>query len=216
MIETVKNAAIKYAGPKLLPYAMPLAKWWYGKSSPPGSGRRWVLSKVRIIDEEHGDVVDLIDCDISFDSPVKEAYAKLVPYVPEEWTDFRFELRYSKGAQKLTKRRLVLRAETIDSDTTIRGLITSKPLVQFTAAVLDLGTNMEKFNILKRTRKYVLVREFDVFVKDLFPMDDLESIRDGRFCRFQTTDSSGKIHNRRLDMESKMNQLIDTAAAAAS
>lgn len=209
MIQNLKSKAIHYAAPYIMPYAMPIAKWWYGTSSTPGCGRKWTLKKVLIISPgKHA--IEIEDFPISVDSSLKDVYAQMRVNVPQDWENPRVELRFVKGAKKQTKKRIVVRGEHATESRTIRDLLTQRERVNFTAAVLDLGDHMQKFNILRRVRKYVVSDTFRAM--DFFPTDDPESLQDGRICRLQFFGSNGTIHNRKFAMTETLSKIFRTVS----
>lgn len=209
MIQNLKSKAIHYAAPYIMPYAMPIAKWWYGTSSTPGCGRKWTLKKVLIISrDEHA--IEIEDFPISVNSSLKDVYAQMLVNVPQDWENPRVELRFVKGAKKQTKKRIVVHEEHATESRAIRDLLTQREHVNFTAAVLDLGDHMQKFNILRRVRKYVVSDTFRAM--DFFPTDDPESLHDGRICRLQFLGTNGMIHNRKFAMTDTLSKIFRTVS----
>ena len=204
MIQNLKSRAVHYAAPYIIPYAMPIAKWWYG-SATPGCGRKWTLTKVLIISPgEHA--IEIEDFPISVDSSLKDVYAQMRVNVPQDWENPRVELRFVKGAKKQTKKRIVVREEHVTDSRSIRDMLTQREHVKFTAAVLDLGDHMQKFNILRRVRKYVVSDTFRAM--DFFPTDDPESLQDGRCCRLQFLGATGTINNRKFAMTDTLSKIF--------
>lgn len=205
MLQSLKTSVINYAAPIIIPYAMPIAKWWYGGSSRPGEARKWTLKKALVI-ASSGEYVEITDVTIPVDSTPVEVLEQMKLDVPPNWEDFRIELRFAKGVRKLTKKRVVIRA-TDTTTKTIREQLSSRDQINFTAAVLDLGDHMQKFNILHRVRKYTTGPDFRV--RDFFPTDDPESLLDGRVCRLQCFGKSGKIHNRIFGMDATLSKMFN-------
>ena len=196
------------------PYALPLLKRWYTpKHSTPGAGRKWVVTKILIISGDGQDVrsVDASTCDITIDSTFSHIFRKISTVMPSEWLGYRVEVRVRKG-NKL-KKRIVLREVDADSECTLRQEVMVSPSIHFTAAVLDLGDGMPKFNITRRLRKYVIHDDRYVACAEIFPTDSVDCATDGRVCRIQFITQDGMLHNRRVLMSDDLSKLEEKAVS---